>query len=131
MTSPMNRRHLLAGAAAVPLLPAAAVSGQVDPKPPEPDPTVETSPVRAKFEEWKRLYAWTESTREGDEDELTRRIDILDAHERELYAMPARNMAELAMKLAAMERCEFSDHIGQKCLAEDARRILAEQGVQA
>ena len=47
----INRRHLLAGAAAVPLLPAAAVSGQLVGKPPEPDPAV------AAYERWLDAYA--------------------------------------------------------------------------
>ena len=59
-----SRRTFIVSAAVTPLVPLpAAVAG-------------ETSPVRAKFEEWRKVLAWALEPGIGD-DECDRRTDAL------------------------------------------------------
>lgn len=90
----------------------------------------EVSPVRALFEEWKRIYAWCEASGITD-GERSKRVDVLCQHELALYAEPSRDTDDLALKMAVLAASDFSlgvDGEDTAVLRPDVRRFFAERG---
>lgn len=123
----MTRRELfptIAAAAAVPpTLPALAG---------------EASPVRAKFEEWKRALTAleagpAESGAAAEDAHLSAHFPPLLAAETALFDEPARSDADIALKFAALGASEFSlrtDGTDIPGLMADAVRVLAQHGIE-
>src|SRR5699024_9304231 len=56
------------------------------------------SPVRAKFEEWRRVFTWVN---EGglDDDEVEKRTDALGQAERAVFSEPAQDAGDVLWKI--------------------------------
>lgn len=122
MEATTTRGAVLAGAAALPAtaLPTLATAGVA----------AEISPVRAKFEEWKRVYAWCE-TPDITDDERDGRVEVLCKLELALYAEPSRDSDDLALKMAVLSASDFSlgvDGDDAEALRPNVRRFFAERG---
>ena len=80
--------------------------------------------VESRFAEWKRTWEWA-NERGLDDDEVERRGYELARAEKELIAGPIAGGADLARKVLAASKTDFSGEDAQEALAADAERLLA------
>ena len=109
----MTRRELFPAMAAAAVVPPAL-----------PALAAEISPVRAKFEEWKPLFAVVNDSATTD-DERNRQIGPLCDLENEIYRTPAQDAEDLALKVLVLAHDTYLDGCDEAaCFLSDARAIL-------
>ena len=82
--------------------------------------------MRAKFEEWRRVYIWAAKPGK-DDDECDRRAEMLGEAERAVFAEPARDTREVLWKIVVMQSYEYKlriDRSDAQALGVDLRALL-------
>lgn len=108
----MTRREMFPAVAAAAILPPAM-----------PALALTASPVRARFEEWKRFHAVVNGPL-MDDDVRNDQIGALCDLEREIYRTPAQSADDLALKVVVLAHDTYLDELDDSCFLTDAEAIL-------